>query len=103
MPSSPRIGRRSPRSHRLLLGAVGLLVVLGLVDLVIGSDLLYEGRNVALVLDVIETVADHAIIADPGRPTSIEFEVSAASSWDLRTEIDDGPPRVALHELRRPA
>jgi PAS domain S-box-containing protein len=37
VPSSPRIGRRSPRSHRLLLGAVGLLVVLGLVDLVIGS------------------------------------------------------------------
>ncbi|MEN3282747.1 MAG: hypothetical protein V7607_3887 [Solirubrobacteraceae bacterium] len=79
------------------------LLARGPWDLVIGSDLLYEGRNVALVLDVIETVADHAIIADPGRPTSIEFEASAASSWDLSTEIDDGPPRVALHELRRPA
>jgi predicted nicotinamide N-methyase len=78
------------------------LLARGPWDLVIGSDLLYEGRNVALVLDVIETVADHAIIADPGRPTSIEFEASAASSWDLRTEIDEGPPRVALHELRRP-
>jgi predicted nicotinamide N-methyase len=78
------------------------LLARGPWDLVIGSDLLYEGRNVALVLDVIETVADHAIIADPGRPTSIEFEASAASSWDLSTEIDDGPPRVALHELRRP-
>jgi predicted nicotinamide N-methyase len=78
------------------------LLARGPWDLVIGSDLLYEGRNVALVLDVIETVADHAIIADPGRPTSIEFEASAASSWDLHTEIDDGPPRIALHELRRP-
>jgi predicted nicotinamide N-methyase len=78
------------------------LLARGPWDLVIGSDLLYEGRNVALVLDVIETVTDHAIIADPGRPTSIEFEASAASSWKLSTEIDDGPPRIALHELRRP-
>jgi predicted nicotinamide N-methyase len=70
-------------------------------DLVIGSDLLYEARNVALVLDVLDTVADHAIIADPGRPASVEFEASAANAWDLRTEIDDGPPRIALHELRR--
>ena len=37
MSPPPRIGRRSPRLHRLLLGALGLLVVLGLVDLVIGS------------------------------------------------------------------
>jgi predicted nicotinamide N-methyase len=70
-------------------------------DLVIGSDLLYEPRNVAMVLDVLHTVADHAIIADPGRPGSVEFEASAATSWNLRTDIDDGPPRVALHELRR--
>jgi predicted nicotinamide N-methyase len=78
------------------------LLARGPWDLVIGSDLLYEGRNVALVLHVLETVTDHAIIADPGRPASIEFEASAASSWDLTTEVDDGPPRVALHELRRP-
>jgi PAS domain-containing protein len=37
VPSPPRIGRRSPRSRRLLLGALGLLVALGLVDLLIGS------------------------------------------------------------------
>jgi predicted nicotinamide N-methyase len=78
------------------------LVARGPWDLVIGSDLLYEPRNVALVLDVLETVADHAIIADPGRPASVEFEASAASSWDVRTEIDEGPPRISLHELRRP-
>jgi predicted nicotinamide N-methyase len=71
-------------------------------DLVIGSDVLYEPRNVAMLLDVLYRVGDHAIIADPGRPTSIEFEASAALSWDLQTDIDPGPPRIALHELRRP-
>jgi predicted nicotinamide N-methyase len=72
-------------------------------DLVIGSDLLYEKRNVPLLLDVLEAVADHAIIADPGRPASVEFEASAAALWDMRTEVDDGPPRIVLHHLRRAA
>jgi predicted nicotinamide N-methyase len=72
-------------------------------DLVIGSDVLYEGRNVALVLALLEQIADHAIIADPGRPAAIEFEASAATMWDLRTEVDEGPPRVSVYELRRVA
>ena len=37
MATPPSTGRRSLRSHRLLLGALGLLVVLGLVDLTVGS------------------------------------------------------------------
>jgi predicted nicotinamide N-methyase len=70
-------------------------------DLVIGSDVLYEPRNVALVLEVLEQTVDHALIADPGRPSSIEFEVGAAPDWEVSTEVDPGPPRIALHELRR--
>ena len=70
-------------------------------NLVIGSDLLYEARNVALVLDLLEHVADHAIIADPGRPAAVEFEASAASMWDLRIDVDEGPPRISVYELRR--
>ena len=77
------------------------LALRGPWDLVIGSDLLYEKRNVALVLGVLDAVADHAIIADPGRPASIEFEASAAALWDMRSEVDEGPPRIVLHELRR--
>jgi predicted nicotinamide N-methyase len=76
-------------------------VRLGPWDLVIGSDLLYEPRNVAQLLVILESVADRAVIADPGRDASVEFEASAASTWRLRTEIDPGPPRIALHELRR--
>jgi predicted nicotinamide N-methyase len=70
-------------------------------DLVIGSDLLYEARNIALVLDLLEQVADHAIIADPGRPAAIEFEASAGATWDLRIDVDAGPPRISLYDLRR--
>jgi predicted nicotinamide N-methyase len=77
------------------------LALRGPWDLVIGSDLLYEKRNVALVLGVLDAVADHAIIADPGRPASIEFEASAAGLWEMRSEVDEGPPRIVLHELRR--
>jgi predicted nicotinamide N-methyase len=79
------------------------LVARGPWDLVIGSDLLYEPRNLALVLDVLHTVADHAIIADPGRPAAVEFEASAGSSWDVRADVDEGPPRIVLYELRRPS
>jgi predicted nicotinamide N-methyase len=72
-------------------------------DLVIGSDLLYEARNIPLLLDLLEQVADHAIIADPGRPAAVEFEASAGSLWDLRAEVDEGPPRISVYELRRVA
>jgi predicted nicotinamide N-methyase len=70
-------------------------------DLVIGSDVLYEPRHIALLLDVLENLTDRAVIADPGRPASVEFEASALGTWDLRTEIDRGPPRISLYQLRR--
>jgi serine phosphatase RsbU (regulator of sigma subunit)/anti-sigma regulatory factor (Ser/Thr protein kinase)/PAS domain-containing protein len=37
VPSARRIGRRRVRSHRLLLGALALLLVVGLVDVAVGS------------------------------------------------------------------
>jgi predicted nicotinamide N-methyase len=77
------------------------LVERGPWDLVIGSDLLYEPRNVALLLDVLEQVADHAVIADPGRPASVEFEMSALGTWELRTAMEPGPPRISMYDLRR--
>ena len=70
-------------------------------DLVIGSDVLYEPRHIALLLDVLENLTDRAVIADPGRPASVEFEASALGTWELRTEIDPGPPRISLYQLRR--
>jgi predicted nicotinamide N-methyase len=77
------------------------LVARGPWDLVIGSDVLYETRNVLLVLEVLEQTVDHAVIADPGRPAAIEFEATAATLWDMHTDIDPGPPRISLYDLRR--
>ena len=70
-------------------------------DLVIGSDLLYERRNLALVLAVLDRVADHAIIADPGRAASVGFEDAAAERWKVESDVDPGPPRIVLFDLRR--
>jgi predicted nicotinamide N-methyase len=80
------------------------LVARGPWDLVIGSDLLYERRNVPLVLDVLDRLlapGASAIIADPRRAAAAEFVERAGASWSLRTTGDPGPPRVDLHELRR--
>src|SRR3954453_563659 len=73
-------------------------------DLVIGSDLLYERRNVALVLDVLDRLlapGASALIADPGRAAAAEFVERASRAWSLRTTAEAGPPRIELHELRR--
>ncbi|HEX7299366.1 MAG TPA: hypothetical protein VF257_10175, partial [Solirubrobacteraceae bacterium] len=79
----------------------GALLERGPWDLVLASDVLYEARNVAQLLVLLEDAGDHAVIADPGRPTSIEFEASVTGSWWLRTETDPGPPRISLYDLRR--
>ena len=82
----------------------GELAERGPWDLVIGSDLLYERRNVPLVLDVLERLVApgaSAVIADPRRAAAAGFVERAGRSWQLRTTTDTGPPRVDLHELRR--
>lgn len=79
------------------------LLAAGPFDLVMGSDILYEPRNVLSLLELFDHVTDHAVIADPGRPTAVEFVATGRTLWDLTTHQDPGPPRVELHELRRPA
>jgi predicted nicotinamide N-methyase len=82
----------------------GELAERGPWDLVMGSDLLYERRNVPLVLDVLERLVApgaRAVIADPRRAAAAGFVERAARSWQLRPTTDTGPPRVDLHELRR--
>jgi predicted nicotinamide N-methyase len=80
------------------------LVARGPWDLVIGSDLLYERRNVELVLGALERLIAppaRALIADPGRPAAEDFTARAREGWALRTTTTPGPPPIALHELRR--
>jgi predicted nicotinamide N-methyase len=69
-------------------------------DLVLAADVLYERRNVPLLLDVLPRLlapGGEALLADPGRPATPEFLLRARSSWDIRTT---GVDKVAVHRLR---
>ena len=72
-------------------------------QLVLGSDVLYERRNVDQMLDLLPQLVDRrgeVWIADPGRQTSVEFLDRAAEDWVRRTTEHD---RIEVHRLRRRA
>jgi predicted nicotinamide N-methyase len=69
-------------------------------QLVLGSDVLYERRNVDQMLDILPRLvapAGEVWIADPGRQTSMDFLDRARSDWKRRT-TDHG--RIEIHRLR---
>ena len=71
-------------------------------DLVLASDVLYERRNVDLLLALLpRLVADggQALIADPSRPHAPAFLERAAASWRVETARDATHWRVAVHRL----
>jgi predicted nicotinamide N-methyase len=72
-------------------------------DLVLAADVLYERRNVPLLLHVLPRLlatGGEVLLADPGRPAVPDFLERARAAWDVRTTGDDG---VAVHRLRRVA
>jgi predicted nicotinamide N-methyase len=69
-------------------------------QLVLGSDVLYERRNVDQMLDLLPRLVDRTgevWIADPGRQTSMDFLDRAAEDWVRRTTEHD---RIEVHRLR---
>jgi predicted nicotinamide N-methyase len=73
-------------------------------DLVLGSDVLYERRNVELLLDLVpRLVGDRgeAWIADPGRPPAQLFLDTIARTFDRRSTVAPDFPSVTVHRLRR--
>ena len=52
-------------------------------DLVLGSDLLYEARNAAALLELLPRLAPEAILAEPGRPHAAGFFRQAAETWTI--------------------
>src|SRR3954454_15650643 len=57
-------------------------------DLVLAADVLYERRNVPLLLDVLPRLlapGGEVLLADPGRPAVPEFLERATEMWDIRT------------------
>jgi predicted nicotinamide N-methyase len=71
---------------------------------VIASDVLYEPRNVGVLLDLLPRLVDkksRILIADPGRRPAEDFIAQAcAGRWHVRTTTSGRSPRVRLHRLR---
>jgi predicted nicotinamide N-methyase len=69
-------------------------------QLVLGSDVLYEKRNVTQMIDLLPQLVrrtGEVWIADPGRQTSMEFLELAKRDWTRRTTEHD---RIEIHRLR---
>jgi predicted nicotinamide N-methyase len=76
--------------------------------LVLASDVLYERRNVELLLDLLPRLVDESglvLLADPGRVPAERFVAAAqGQGWALRSVASPRARRVVIHRLRkRPA
>ena len=72
-------------------------------DLVLASDVLYDRRNVALLLGLLPLLVDRrgeVWVADPGRPPAEQFIQGADRLFDRRTAPSSREPRVTIHKLR---
>jgi predicted nicotinamide N-methyase len=70
--------------------------------LVLCSDVLYERRNVALLLELLPRLVDgrgEVLIADPQRGPAEEFLMLAAPTWRVRTSGHSRSERVRIHHL----
>jgi predicted nicotinamide N-methyase len=71
--------------------------------LVLASDVLYEGRNVPALLDLLPRLtaaAGEVWLADPGRAPAARFLEQAAATWRIDAIPHDGPAHVTVHRLR---
>jgi predicted nicotinamide N-methyase len=73
--------------------------------LVLASDVLYERRNVELLLDLLPRLVDETglvLLADPGRVPAERFLAAAPErGWTLRSVASPRAKCVLIHRLRR--
>jgi len=74
------------------------LVARGPFDLVLASDVLYERRNVSLLLRLLPRLGREVWLSDPGRAFADLFLEQIPRLWSLDTVRVD---RVFVHRLRR--
>ena len=70
---------------------------------VLASDVLYEARNVDLLLELLPRLVDRTgevLIADPSRRPAERFLEQARERWDLRSTASPRAARVRIHRLR---
>jgi predicted nicotinamide N-methyase len=74
----------------------------GPFDLVLAADVLYERRNIPLLLYALPQLAPEVLLADPKRPAAADFLAGAADrGWAVETSALPEQPAVQLHRLRR--
>jgi predicted nicotinamide N-methyase len=73
--------------------------------LVLASDVLYERRNVELLLGLLPRLVDETglvLLADPSRVPAERFLAAAAErGWTIRSVASPRARRVVIHRLRR--
>ena len=75
-------------------------------DLVLAADVLYEQRNVPVLLWLLPRLAGPAgevWLADPGRPMLGRFLAGTQATGWRREPVAADPGAVAIHRLRRAA
>lgn len=98
------LNEASVETAQVAWGAPGAILERAPWRYVIASDVLYEPRNVDLLLELLPRLVDkkgRVLIADPGRHPAKEFiERAHAGRWHLRTTSSSRSPRVQIHRLR---
>ncbi|MBX5469947.1 MAG: methyltransferase domain-containing protein [Thermoleophilaceae bacterium] len=76
-------------------------------DLVLAADVLYERRNVPLLLDLLPRLVapgrGQVLLADPGRAPAAEFLERAREAFELESRGAPGSTSVRLYVMRRRA
>jgi len=80
--------------------APGALVERAPWDLVLAADVLYERRNVPVLLDLLPRLGAEVWLADPGRPAAPEFLAGAAAAFEVASAPDLRRGLVIHHTLR---
>ena len=68
-------------------------------DLVLAADVLYERRNVPLLLDLLPRLAGEVWLADPNRPPLDEFLAGVEGAYAVESTGPREPPGVGIHRL----
>jgi predicted nicotinamide N-methyase len=69
-------------------------------DLVLASDVLYERRNVDLLLELLPRLTAEVWLADPGRPPAAPFLEAAARTWEITSTRAPELVKGAVHRMR---